>query len=144
MEHSDQLLYLFQFGSATNVLGGEQETPVWILVFVTCASAVVNVAGGEGYALVSHLALGVAVGLGLDEGVAVTLVSAWRILTEEIALNGFGDFTFQIEVTLGVVEGFLFDAGTIFVLHSLIKSVIWTGTLAADLGKVLQIFKVND
>ena len=58
MEHSDQLLNLFQLSSAANVLTAVLETSVWILVFVTHASAVVSVAGGEGLALISHLALG--------------------------------------------------------------------------------------
>ena len=142
MEQSDQLLYLFQFSSAGNVLAGELETTIWILVFVAHASAVVNVAGGEGLALINHLALGalgVAVGLGGDEGVVVALVNDWRILAKEIALQGFGHFALQFMVALSVVKGLFLNAWAIIVLHGLIQHVIWTGTLATNLGQVLEV-----
>ena len=55
------------------------------------------------------------------------------------------DFTFQIDVTLSVVQGFLLvDAGTIIVVHSLVTGMIWTDAFATNLGQVLEVLVVNN
>ena len=72
------------------------------------------------------------------------MLDSGRILTEEITLQRFGDFAFQIDITLSVVKGFLFGAGTFIMVHGLVQCGVWTATLAADLGQVLQVLEVDD